>query len=244
MRWILIVLLMCNGIYYLWQSYLVDSGGAVQADVELRRAGMGEELVLLSELPGSQTEPEPRQVNAQLPPAKSAADAAALAIEPALCWMIGPFKDDVSLKLVVGRLDSLDINLRMHEIVIPGEPDYRVHIAPQPSRKLALKLLRELQAKKIDSFLITEGELENGLSLGFFTQQPRAEAVLKQRLEQGYPAIVKVVPREHRQKWAIFEAGEYDKFSDTLWEKVREGNPGLERRKNFCEKIAPANNLD
>ena len=160
------------------------------------------------------------------------------------CWQIGPFKEDISAKQVISRLSALDIVLRLQSLELPGEPDYWVHLPPQVSRKAALKLLRELQSKKIDSFLISEGELANGISLGFFTQETRANTVFEQRVKDGYAAKIKIVPRSYTELWAVFDEGEYGKFSDTLWGKIREGNQGLERRKNYCDKIASADNFD
>ncbi len=250
MRWIFIVLLMCNGIYFLWQNYLLqgDMPGAMVKPAAVGSTEVG--LVLLAEvegIPAAQSEvvkPEasievaaPLAVNAGSLEAPEPAD-------PGICWQIGPFKEEVSGKQVVSRLASLDIALQLEAIEIPGKPDYWVHLPPQVSRKAAIKLLRELQAKKIDSFLITEGDLANGISLGFFTEEVRANKVFEQRVKQGYGAQIKVVPRMYTELWAVFDTGEYGKFSDELWETIKEGNKGLERRKNYCDKIASTNNFD
>lgn len=256
MRWILIVLLMCNGIYFLWQTYLlrVEQPVAVAAGVNSGDEGAG--LKLLSEEPGLTPTPEPapgqaapERLVAGLSGGEKPVDAVAaspveVSIPSNICWWVGPFKEEISGKLVVSRLEALDMSLQLRNIEIPGKPDYWVHLPPQSSRKVAVKLLRELQAKKIDSFLITEGELENGLSLGFFTQQPSAESVHKKRMAQGYDARIKVVPRTYTELWAVFDVGEYGKFSDALWEKIQQGNAGLERRKNYCDKIASVDDLD
>ena len=250
MRWIFIVLLMCNGIYFLWQNYLLQGdmpGAAVPVAGGVAEAG----LVLLAEVEGAPSEAaepaiaeeaarptvtEPAENNQSRPFIAPA--------EPGICWQIGPFKEEVSGKQVVARLASLDIALQLQAVEIPGKPDYWVHLPPQVSRKAAIKLLRELQAKKIDSFLITEGDLANGLSLGFFTEEGRAKKVYDRRVKQGYGAQIKVVPRMYTELWAVFDVGEYGKFSDSLWQTIKEGNKGLERRKNYCDKIASADNFD
>ena len=238
MRWILIVLLMCNGIYFLWQNYLAQHERPVSLSASVPAAESGEVLVLLSEASFQQTTAE---VNT---PEPVAADAASVADTTGICWQIGPFKEEISGKQVASRLAAMDISVQLQTIEIPGKPDYWVHIPPQVSRKAAIKLLRELQSKKIDSFLITEGELENGLSLGFFTQQDRAQKIFEQRAKQGYDAKIKIVPRARTELWAVFDTGEYGKFSDVLWDKIKEGNKGLERRKNYCDKIASTDNFD
>jgi hypothetical protein len=112
------------------------------------------------------------------------------------------------------------------------------------SRKEALDALRELQNKKIDSFLITEGELVNGISLGFFTKEELAQAVQKQRHEQGYDAKIRQIPRFSQELWEVFDGEQYNKFSEELWQKVKSGTEGIELRKNSCDLIASAERLD
>jgi hypothetical protein len=242
---------MCNGIYFLWQLYLVENDRPVELPRSASAQPAAGSLLLLSELsPELRTAPQ-RAESTSMADGDSRVETAPVA-EPEnsakevrdICWQIGPFKEEISGKQVISRLAALDISLQLQRIEIPGQPDYWVHIPPQVTRKAAIKLLRELQAKKIDSFLITEGELENGLSLGFFTQQERAQKIYDQRVEQGYDAKIKIVPRTRTELWAVFDTGEYGKFSDALWDKIKVGNKGLERHKNYCDKIASKDDFD
>lgn len=246
MRWILIVLLMCNGIFFLWHSVLSpEEIGPSDVAPITEVDGGAMTLALLSELPENEQQPiVVAQVDAAAVLAEQ--DAPLIEEEPAdeMCWLIGPFREQVSGKQVVSRLEALDISLQLRDIEFQGESDYWVHIPPQVSRQAAIKLLRELQSKKIDSFLIGEGDLQNGISLGFFTQQDRAQGIYDQRIDQGYEVEIKVVPRVYTELWAVFNAGEYGKFSDALWDKIKEGNKGLERRKNYCDRIASVDNLE
>lgn len=254
MRWIFIVLVMCNGIYFLWQNYLVQSDRPVPSEVATRIPEGTPSLQLLSERPdlpaGGDTEqaaaPEP--ASTPEPAAEAVAEksksAAAEAPVSNICWQIGPFKEVVSGKQVVSRLAAMGIDLKLQSVEIPDKPDYWVHIPPQVSRREAIKLLRELQAKKIDSFLIGDGDLANGISLGFFTQKDRAEKVRDLHRKQGYDVEIKEVPRTHTELWATFDERKYGELTDALWQKIIEGNQGLERRKNYCDKIASTGNID
>lgn len=234
MRWLLIMLLMCNGIYFVWQHYLVVSperaGQAVAPATVAGNSGVAT-IELLEPLPVA-------AVDNTAPVRESKRE------EQAVCWQIGPFGEEVSARQVVSRLDAMQISLQEQVVEVAGEPDYWVHIPPLPSRKLANAVLRELQAKKIDSFLITQGELNNGISLGIFTQQNRAEAVLAQRRQQGYAATIKQTERITRQIWLVYDSSQYGELSDELWETIEEGNKGLQRHKNFCEKIASSSQFD
>lgn len=234
MRWLLIILLMCNGIFFVWQGYLVEQQDQVESREAAGQPEHKNKLELLAELPEEQA--------IDTGPEKEALESKSQVQE--VCLMIGPFKELISSKQVAGRMASLDIELKVVELAMQGDPDYWVHIPPLATRKLALKKLRELQAKKVDSFLVTEGELANGISLGFFTSKSRADAVYEKRKEQGYEPQIKVVPRTYTEIWLVSSQLEGEKISDLLWETIKEGNSDLERRKNYCNTIASIEKLE
>lgn len=242
MRWILIVLLMCNGIYFLWHNYMSGSRERMSEQQVYQPSGdVKAQIELLKE--ASQVQ-EKLATAPQGVTGNTVGETTAQKTSRAECLLIGPFKEMVSAKQVQGRLKSQDITLRIASIAVEGRPDYWVHIAPQVSRKAAIKLLRELQSKKIDSFLITDGELENGISLGFFTRKSLAQQVYDDRIKQGYKAIIREVPRTLTQIWAVYDIGKNGNLSAEVWEIIKEGNNGLQRRKNYCDKIASLDDLD
>ena len=234
-RWLVLGLLLCNAIYFLWQH----NAQTVSSALEPRESQIanGARLVLLAEKDAvgeasarSVAGPEPK-VTAAGPPTP-------------ICHMIGPFKEKISAHQVQDRLKALEIEVHTYQVNIPDKPDYWVHLGPMRSRKEALDMLRELQSKKIDSFLITEGELINGISLGFYTKEELAQAVLKQRRDQGYSAKIREVPRFNQELWEVFADEQFGKFSDELWRQITAGTQGLGLRKNSCDLIASAEKLD
>jgi hypothetical protein len=226
LRWLVVGLLLCNLAYFFGVSGEVAAsrGGVAKAGVE------GAHLKLL----GEQARKEPV---GSVVPAREASS------RP-VCHMIGPFKEKISARQIKDRLKALDVEVKTYQLQIPEKPDYWVHLGPMRSRKEALDTLRELQSKKIDSFLITEGELVNGISLGFFTREELAQAVQRQRRDQGYEAKIRQIPRFSQQLWEVLDAEQYSRFSDALWQKVKSGTDGLELRKNSCDLIASAERLD
>jgi hypothetical protein len=257
-RWVLISLLMCNGIYYLWQSSsLPQEMRSPASHSKLVLKSQSRSLVLLRELPPQRKalnlgDEVPEAVSIDTVEASSDIGAARIAEANDLqkmdvetfCWSIGPFPEQVSAKQAVSRLSAVGINLAIKTVTVPSKPDYWVYIPPLPTLELSVKLLRELQSKEIDSFLITSGELDRGLSLGLFSQEDRAVRVHEARLHQGYDAKIKIVERSYREFWGVISRFQYDKFTDSLWKNIKRGNKGLEKHKNFCDKIASANNLD
>lgn len=232
LRWFVLGLLLCNAVYFVWQHNLNASSG-VDARTQIAAPAGGEQLVLLRERKG---------VGVSTEKGLAAANTADRAV--AICHMIGPFKEKISAHQVQDRLRALDITVNTYQVNIPDRPDFWVYLGPMRSRKEALDVLRELQNKKIDSFLIGDGDLVNGISLGFFTKEPLAQAVLKQRREQGYDAKLRAVPRFTQELWEVFAADHYAKFSDELWQQIKAGTQGVELRKNSCDLIASAEKLD
>lgn len=220
-------LLLCNFIYFLWvrQASVSPSLSAAQATY------VDGGVALLREMRGAAGKgvvSTPRIVD------QSAA----------VCNMIGPFKEKVSARQIKDRLKALEIDVVTYQLKLPEKPDYWVHLGPMRSRREALDMLRELQTKKVDSFLITEGELVNGISLGFFTKEELAQAIQKQRREQGYDAKIHQIPRFSTQLWEVFVGDQYSKLTQGLWQKVKAGTEDLELRKNSCDLIASAERLD
>lgn len=233
LKWLVLGLLLCNAVYFVWQHNLktlavTGSHVAQTAPVD------GERLILL------------RETKAGADVSTLSSTPAATSVEPAIavCHMIGPFKEKISAHQVQDRLRALDITVNTYQVNIPDKPDYWVYLGPMHAHKEALDMLRELQSKKIDSFLIADGDLVNGVSLGFFTKAELAQAVLKQRREQGYDAKLREVPRFTQELWEVFAEEQYAKFSDGLWQQIKSGTQGIELRKNSCDLIASAEKLD
>lgn len=230
LKWVVLGLLLCNAVYFVWQHNLDASPASDAVSVQAASA-LGDRLVLVQEAKAGGVVATPHAGNATIP-----------AIP--ICHMIGPFKEKISAQQVKDRLRALDIVVSTYQVNIPDKPDYWVYLGPMRSRKEALDTLRELQTKKIDSFLIGDGDLANGISLGFFSKEALAQAVLKQRREQGYDAKLRQVPRFTQELWEVFESDQYAKFSDELWRQIKAGTQGLELRKNSCDLIASAEKLD
>lgn len=236
LKWFVLGLLLCNGIYFVWQYNLKASAIGVSTVVPTASVEGGR-LVLLREVEASN-----KVAVMSAAPKTSVISSSEQPLS--VCHMIGPFKEKISAHQVQSRLRALDITVNTYQINIPDKPDYWVYLGPMRSHKEALDMLRELQNKKVDSFLIADGDLVNGISLGFFTKKELAQAVLKQRRDQGYDAKLRDVPRFTQEMWEVFADEQYAKLSDELWQQIKAGTQGVELRKNSCDLIASAEKLD
>jgi len=160
-----------------------------------------------------------------------------------LCQLVGAFKSHEIAQSFVERLTAIDIKAQVRDLRLPAGPGYWVYLEPLPNRKAALRQLAELQSQKIDSYVIPKGELENGISLGLFSQQDLAKSRLQEMQKRGLEPRLDTIERTYREIWVMLEHTEDAKMSDLTWDRVMEGFNQLERRQNFCLDVASEDNI-
>jgi len=147
--------------------------------------------------------------------------------------------DEESLALSLEqRLLSLDIQSEIQRVDAEVGVDYWVYLPPLASRQASLRQLRELQSRNIDSYIITVGDLANGISLGIFSRKDSAEGVVARLSEVDYSALVRELPRKHTKFWVRVGAGSPDQLGDEVIEGLRADMPALQLRHMPCTGIA------
>lgn len=253
MRWIVISLLLFNVMFLLWNwlGYSHSKGvEAMNAGTAAERAEMpGARVLLLRERVVPDTQPGENIVPAAdaLVLAgntdASTAESFALKVDGAqadqsVCLLLGPHPEPPAAKILIDRLAALQIQGKYAAIEVAGEPDYWVYLRPEPTKELAAVKLRELQEKKIDSFIIPQGEIANGISLGVFDKQENAEKRQQAITELGYSAQVRANPRNYLESWVVIYPDEAARFSSELYNQLRLDNNKLDLRKDLCSKVA------
>lgn len=225
MRWIFISLVLANvGYFLLWWLPVPVQEAKPAASVISTEESVGK-LELLTEM---DTQPVKR-----LALSVDTAEAG-----EALCTLVGPFSELVVAENMVENLLALEISLSLQNIEVPEGSSYWVYLPPEESRKTALRKLRELQAKGIDSYVIPKGDLANGISFGMFSRKVLADRRVEDMNSQGYGAKLHEVKRSHSEIWVMLGAGEAQKVSKDFWQKLAEREESLERRENFCLGVA------
>ncbi len=189
MRWLFLLLLILNVTQFVWYNRPLPG-----ASTELRlgaaqvAAAPQKELKLLAEAEA---------------PAKALAAGGGLAADKAApsCLLLGGFESVERTRLLEQRLLSLDIAARVVSTDASLGSDHWVYIPPLASQQASLRQLRELQARKIDGYLITEGELANGILLGVFPQLDSAAGVAEKLRAAGYEPQVRELPRIYQEYW-------------------------------------------
>lgn len=156
----------------------------------------------------------------------------------ARCDLVGPFSDQESAEAFVERLASLDIEAGLKLVKVPAGVGYWVIQGPLRSAEAAYEKLRELQASKVDSFLIPDGELANSISLGFFTNMESAELHKKRLTLKKVESKIVERERTNKQNWVMISAKDSAAMTPLTWERVLDGQDELSRRQNLCSDVA------
>lgn len=158
------------------------------------------------------------------------------------CIELGWFDDE---RAALGALGQIDIAGRVEELSVEERerelaPLHWVIIPPLPSREEALSLFRRIQREGIDSYLVTEGEQENAISLGLFESRSAAEGVLAERNEKNLDAVLAFFPRNQISYALVFRAV-YVPESKEQTEDLAEFERRFEMVKiSRCEGVATA----
>ncbi|MDG9760539.1 SPOR domain-containing protein [Pseudomonas sediminis] len=225
MRWILLLLLLLNAFYYVWHQ----QQGPLRAK-EVAPAGAYQsarkDIRLLSEADAPRVR------------AESSAPADVVAPEAAVCLYLGSFEEESKARVVEQRLLSLDIQAEVRSVDAAAGVEYWVYLPPLASRQASLRQLRELQARRIDSYIITQGELANGISLGIFPRNDSANSVMQRLRDVGYEPQIRELSRAHRSFW-VRVAPESRRLADEfLLGRLAGDFAGLQHQLMPCEGVA------
>ncbi len=250
MRWTVIGLVLLNIVFGVWGglSYrYTQSVAALGAGETLTSGDMpGQRLVLLRERPdiqatGQPLVPKPVEVvsaaQAVSSPAPSEPLQAAAGGEQ-ICTLLGPLPQSADAKALLSRLAALQIHAKYVSLQVEGSVEYWVYLRPEPTKELAIAKLRELQDKKVDSFIIPQGNLANGISLGIFDKKENAESRQQAVMQAGYDAQMREHTRTYLENWVAIYPDQVAGFSPELYSRLKEENTKLDLRKDECRKVA------
>ncbi|MDX1695325.1 MAG: SPOR domain-containing protein [Ketobacteraceae bacterium] len=174
-------------------------------------------------------------------PATSPESAASGAEDPApapVCAKVGPFEDEARAQALLMSLEEMgaDPVLRQDEVVL--DVDNWVVIPPLGSRSEALRILRRLQSNKVDSYLISEGEFANGISLGLFKQPASAQGVLARMASAGYEAEIHQIKRTESRFWVGLTGGFEPGSTAQMLTQLVDDSEKIKFSETLCEMFA------
>lgn len=218
MRWLLLLLIVLNLLFYL--HHLQAPEHVAKAPV-LPDVASASSIRLLSEA----AQPA-RRPSSHTPAGEST------------CLFLGGFDDESLASALRQRLLSLDIASTLRGIDAAAGIDYWVYLPPLVSRQASLRQLRELQSRNVDSYIITVGDLTNGISLGIFSRKDSAESVVSRLREVDYQALIRELPRVHRKYWVRIERESRPSMEDHLLQTMARDFPSLQHQQMPCASVA------
>jgi hypothetical protein len=221
MRWIVYSLIVIN--IAIAGYFLLQPAGTVPRVVTTENIDEGDTLVLLTERSAG-TEPVSQQ------PMNAYGDRK-------LCYALGPYTDDISVRVAQARALKLVLTGLINEVEVPNNKDteYWVLLPPQASRAAALEQLKQLQKRGVDSYIITQGELVDGVSLGLFRKQDSATRLSAKVRGLGFTDVtIREIGSTTTEYW--LEIREISKLDDRMRRRVRGEDAGVQWQMVACEQ--------
>lgn len=126
------------------------------------------------------------------------------------CLALGPLEnaDEAERSLLVnqevglfGRIERLSLRKnQLHWVYLPALADHGA----------ASDMLKELHFKGVDSFIVTEGDDENAVSLGYFSNKESAIGLRTKMRNAGYEAEIRETWKDVVEFWLVFDVAPHD----------------------------------
>lgn len=243
MRWIFFTVLLVNIAFFAYEQLVrlqyIQISNAPKPDPVDVEVSKFPSLVLLSELKAKQEPVESVRVSHFEVGVGEKNDTVA-PISRSLCTLVGSFDERAKAEYFVLRLSALGVKAKVKNLLVSTTVGFWLHLPPLSSRKELLRRLSELQRQGVDSYVIPDGELQNGISLGMFSELQRAEFLQNTITQLGYAPQIAKVPREKRELWVFLLSEESIKINAKSWSELLSGKELLQKQQNLCSDVASA----
>ena len=162
---------------------------------------------------------------------------------PGYCVNLGRFEDEEDITAFVeDHAQRFSIELIETEVVsILG---YTVAIPPLPARQDAIEKLNEVNeslavaALDMEIYLITRGEMVNGIALGLFDNHDNALNAQAALANLGYSANINEVSEVEIELSVAISGLDSDRIARFIWSGMLARRPYLQQTEKLCETIA------
>ena len=153
--------------------------------------------------------------------------------EPLACAAWGSFPES-QIAAAETRLAPLDLGARMSRADTPGASSYLVIIPPIVRRADLNARVEELKRGGVtDQFVINDGELRSGISLGFFKSEEAANRHLAYLKAKGVGDAV-VQPKPSGNRTVTLQIRDLTAAERVQLEAIASGSPGVELKFHVC----------
>lgn len=215
MRWVFFSLLILNVVYLVF-ALVVRGATPPQRQLSQVASVAPASLVLLSEAGG---------LSAPVPQASAL---------PPLCPAIGPWGRYPEAQQAMQALVRVGYRASVDQVKVAQDRLHWVYLPASGDSAEALRVLRELQTKGVDSFIVAEGADANAISLGYFSSADSARGLMVKMQTSGYPAKIRETFRESTEYWLRVDADSIADGGAALRDMLA-SNPALTGNHVGCE---------
>lgn len=215
MRWVFFSLLILNVVYLVFSLVVRGVEPPQRAPAQVASVAPAT-LVLLRE---AETPVAPLQQASAVPP---------------LCPVIGPWERYADADQTLQALRRAGYQVTVEQVRVALDRLHWVYLPTSESREQALRLLRELQAKGVDSFVVADGADANAISLGYFSSADSARGLMVKMQTSGYPAEIRETSRESTEYWLRVAANSIPDGGEAL-RTILAGNSSLTGNHVACD---------
>jgi len=229
MKWLLILLLLVNVLYFGWEFNRQIKIDKKNAETPLRISSGAQRLMLLREsesLPVVRgfEEVENDDINVAAHVADVSDDKRNIIFEPVnemvtvlpemnisslpsnseklFCYTFGPVAQEQSAIELEGWFKSRRADTLLRHTDEQGKRLFWIYLSPKKSRAVALNTIENLKLKGVSDYrLISRGNLQNAVSLGLFSSQAAVNGRLQELEKRGYKPVVVPYDNGKRVYW-------------------------------------------
>lgn len=156
-----------------------------------------------------------------------------------VCFELSGFADNERRTVLLERFRQAGLEARGSEREVVEESRHWVLLPPELVAEEEDILLTRLQENNIDSYLISGGELDQGISLGIFTDRERAENLSESLLAMNFSPEIREIERTRSESTIYLGPLSEGLKGGQNWPEYLNLPSGLEVTEKLCETIAP-----
>ena len=154
------------------------------------------------------------------------------------CISLGVFNTTEESDFLVSALLERGMEARVELLPAQGNTRYRVYMPPFNSDTAARQTLADLQSSDFDSFIITSGDLNGGISLGLFSEENRALALQEDLAGGGFPTSIQEISTTDNEIWVTIQGLSQDLLEGSELLDLLSQGLDLEVIEKPCETFA------
>lgn len=225
MRILFFLLIVLNAVYFVW-NYLVPVPPPTPPAREFQGVAP---LALLNERESGASAPDGVSSDGQTQGSPDVVSATRT------CYTLGPLASVDRANTLSERISALGYAVTQRSIEQEEVSGYWVYLPPLASRSKALALAKEMAKKGVkDYYVVPNGENENAISLGLFSEAHRAERRTERIAELGYEASTTVRYRTRTLFWLDYDEAGAAPLSRDVWESDGEEGASIQRLARRC----------